>query len=220
MNRIYLVRHGENPANITKEFSCRHVDYSLTAKGVVQAQQTAAFFADKGIDEIYASPLKRAAETAEIIADHVGQPLTLMEEFREVDVGELEQHPTPENWLRHNCVLGGWLNGQPHVQFPGGDSYYTLSDRMRRGIAQISANKRGKNIVVVAHGGIITVSLRELCPDADLQQLLGGIMNNCAVSEIMVQLLGGQPVGKLVTWADDRHLHGKAANFVNPLPEA
>ena len=37
MNRIYLVRHGENTANLTKEFSHRRVDYSLTPKGILQA---------------------------------------------------------------------------------------------------------------------------------------------------------------------------------------
>jgi len=59
-NRLYLVRHGENLANLTKEFSYRQVDYSLTPKRVLQAQQTAACFTDKNIHEIYASPLKRA----------------------------------------------------------------------------------------------------------------------------------------------------------------
>ena len=67
LNRLYLVRHGENMANLTKEFSYRHVDYSLTPKGVLQAQQTAAYFTDKHIHEIYTSPLKRAVETADII---------------------------------------------------------------------------------------------------------------------------------------------------------
>ena len=43
-NTIYLVRHGENTANITKEFSYKLVDYSLTAKGVQQAEQTAEYF--------------------------------------------------------------------------------------------------------------------------------------------------------------------------------
>ena len=41
INRIYLVRHGENRANLTKEFSYRLVDYPLTEKGILQAQQTA-----------------------------------------------------------------------------------------------------------------------------------------------------------------------------------
>ena len=37
MNRVYLVRHGENLAHLTKEFSYRKVDYPLTPKGVMQA---------------------------------------------------------------------------------------------------------------------------------------------------------------------------------------
>ena len=62
MNTIYLVRHGENRANLTKEFSYKVVDYSLTPKGALQAQQTAQFFQDKQIHEVYTSPLKRAPQ--------------------------------------------------------------------------------------------------------------------------------------------------------------
>src|SRR5258707_14895533 len=98
-NTLYLVRHGENPANITKEFSYKLVDYSLTPKGVLQAEQTAAFFQSIPLDAAYASPLKRARETAEIIARPQGLPVTLLEEFREVNVGKLElKPPTEENW--------------------------------------------------------------------------------------------------------------------------
>ncbi|MCB0198167.1 MAG: histidine phosphatase family protein, partial [Anaerolineae bacterium] len=68
-HNFYLVRHGENPANITKEFSYRDVDYSLTPKGVLQAQQTAAHFRNVPVDAVVASPLKRTRETAAIIAD-------------------------------------------------------------------------------------------------------------------------------------------------------
>src|SRR6478672_925857 len=96
---VYIVRHGENPANINREFSYRLVDYSLTPKGVRQAEDTARFFRDKQIDAIYSSPLKRAVETAEIIAAPLGLPVALIEEFREINVGTLEeQPPTDENW--------------------------------------------------------------------------------------------------------------------------
>lgn len=219
MNRIYFVRHGENPANITKEFSCRHVDYWLTEKGELQAQQTAEYFADKDIDEIYTSPLKRAAETAQIIGEWLGVPVVMVDDFREVDVGKWESQPTLEIWARHNQILEGWMNGSPEVQFPDGDSYFSLWERMRRGLIKISAGKSGKNIVVVAHGGIFTLPMRDLCPGVDVQQLWGGVMKNCSVSELMVQMQGDQPVGELVTWAYHGHLHGEAANFVNPIPE-
>ncbi len=46
MIKIYLVRHGENVANLTKEFSHRKVDHSLTPKGRLQAEQIAAYFKD------------------------------------------------------------------------------------------------------------------------------------------------------------------------------
>ncbi len=82
MNTIYLIRHGENKANLTREFSCKKVDYPLTPKGIIQAQQTAEYFRDKHIDEIYASPLKRARETAEIIAEALGLKVVVMEQFR------------------------------------------------------------------------------------------------------------------------------------------
>ena len=68
-NTLYLVRHGENPANVRREFSYKILDYSLNERGVRQAEQTAAYFSngDVKVDVIFSSPLKRAMETAQII---------------------------------------------------------------------------------------------------------------------------------------------------------
>ena len=60
MTHLYLIRHGENLANLTKEFSYRKVDYSLTPKGKLQAEQTARTLQDRGIAAVYSSPLRRA----------------------------------------------------------------------------------------------------------------------------------------------------------------
>jgi broad specificity phosphatase PhoE len=88
-NRIFLIRHGENPANLTKEFSSRIVNYSLTAKGRLQAHQTAAWFLDKEIQVVCTSPLKRAYETAKIIAYKLDVPIETLDHFREIEVGDL-----------------------------------------------------------------------------------------------------------------------------------
>ena len=114
MNTIYLVRHGENKANITKEFSYKKVDYPLTTKGILQAQQTADFFKDKAIDEVYASPLRRARETAEIIASTLDLQVTVIENFREVNVGALEgRPPDADNWAIHNRIVADWYGNAP-----------------------------------------------------------------------------------------------------------
>lgn len=163
MNILYLVRHGENWANITQEFSYRKVDYSLTAKGVIQAQQTAEFFRDKAIHEIYSSPLKRARETAEIIAQALNLDVTIVELLREINVGALEgQAPNAENWAYHDRIIEDWYERRHDSAFRDGEDYWTLLARTQRGLAQILDGKSGRNIVVVGHGGMFSFTIKDL----------------------------------------------------------
>src|SRR4051812_43185464 len=128
---LYVVRHGENPANLNREFSYKLIDYSLTPKGVRQAEETANFFRDKDIHEVYSSPLKRALETAEIIAAPHGLPVAIVEGFRENNVGDLEKEPpTDENWALHDRIIGDWFAGRHDSAFPGGEDFHTLVGRV------------------------------------------------------------------------------------------
>ncbi len=61
---------------------------------------TIAYFKDKHIHKVYASPLKRARETAGIIAKEFDLPVTVLEQFREINVGLLERLPPTENASR------------------------------------------------------------------------------------------------------------------------
>jgi broad specificity phosphatase PhoE len=220
LNTIYLIRHGENRANLTKEFSYKKVDYSLTPKGIIQAQQTAEYFRDKHIDEIYSSPLKRARETAEIIAEVLGLKVVVMEQFREVNVGELEdQPPDATTWALHNRILGDWLNGHPETIFPGGENYLQLLERMRDGIRQIVSNKSDKNIIIVAHGGIISATLRDICQNVDLEELGRQENHNCSITEIGLAHANGRLEGVLKAWATYSHLYGTAAELVSGSPK-
>src|SRR5688500_17614247 len=217
-NTIYLVRHGENLANITKEFSHRLVDYSLTPKGIVQAEQTAAYFRDRHVDELYSSPLNRAVETAEIIARAKGLPFTVMENFREVNVGSLEGGPpTKENWQIYTSITEDWFNGKPDSAFPGGDNLHTLRRRMREAIEQIVRGKEGKKIIIVGHGGIFVGTTIDLCPGVDLQRLKVDY-RNCAISEIDIKNVDGSIRGEIKGWGFCSHLTGEAADFVPGYP--
>ena len=216
MNTIYLVRHAENVANLTKEFSHRLVDYSLTAKGILQAQQTAAYFSDKHIDEIYSSPLKRARETAAIIAEEDHLPISIVEQFREVNVGSLEgRPPNAENWAFHESILQDWKTGKHETTFPDGENYTMLLTRMRSGIRQISAHKDNRNILVVAHGGIITGTIANICSNVNIEQLLHEENHNCSITEIECAVDAEQIDARLIRWAYSGHLHGEAAKFVS-----
>lgn len=219
MNHIYLVRHGENVANLTKELSSRIVDYSLTPKGVVQAQQTAQYFAGRNIQAVYSSPLKRAQETAGMIASSLNLKPIVVEEFREIDVGELEEPPsTPEKWELHNQIIMRWFAGDLEAGFPGGDTYLSLWSRMQAGLQQATHGRENENIIIVGHSGIFTATLKKVCPSIDLEWLRLSQNHNCSITEIQVDNHDGVLEGELVRWADVSHLSGNAAEFISSFP--
>jgi broad specificity phosphatase PhoE len=219
VNRLYLTRHGENWANLTKEFSCRHVDYSLTAKGRLQAWQTAEFFRDLQIDGVYTSPLRRAVETAEIIAAALGLQAVVMEGFREVNVGELELEPvSAEGWAFYSSVIDDWYSGRHNTAFPGGEDYVTLWNRMRSGVEQVVGGRTGQNLIAVGHGGIFSFTLKDLCPNVDVSWLRGTVNHNCSITEVLVDQRNGRLTGELVTWASSSHLHSDAADLEPGTP--
>lgn len=219
MNTVYLVRHAENPANITKEFSCRKVDYPLTQKGILQAQQTAVYFRDERIDAIYSSPLKRAVQTAEIIGNALDLPVTVIEHFREMNVGDLEDGPpTLENWAFHDRIVAEWLRGSYTVAFPGGEDYLTLLDRMRAGLTTALRGREDQRIVIVGHGGIFTATIGALCPNASLPEILRHPSHNCSVSIMEMEHATNELVGTLRSWASCDHISGDAADFVFATP--
>ena len=218
MNRLYLVRHGENRANLTLEFSYKTVDYPLTPRGVLQAQQTAAYLADKDIHAVYSSPLKRAVQTAEFIAGHLNLEAVALENFREINVGRLEGHPDLEEaWKINYQVTNAWWAGEPDTEYPDGESRTTLWARMQTGLAHITAGKSGRNLVVIGHGGLFTFTAEYLCPRDDFSWLKDRVNHNCSISEVLLEWRNGVPHGTLVRWAWFEHLHGEAAQVVSGL---
>lgn len=205
---LYLVRHGENPANLTREFSHRIVDYSLTPRGLRQARETATRFAGRRIDAIYASPLKRAVETAEVIARRVELPVTVDERLREVNVGALETvPPNAETWARHDAIFARWLTGDLSACFPEGEDCHTLRERMRASLGEMMARWPGGRVVVVAHGGIFAAALPALCANYPVAQEPERLhIPNCAITEIAMRRQGETLRGEIRGWALCDHL--------------
>ncbi len=76
LKNLYIVRHG-HPQLGTGIAYDRVPGPPLSDIGRAEAQVTAAFLADRGIEEIYASPLERALNTARIIATLIDKPLLI-----------------------------------------------------------------------------------------------------------------------------------------------
>jgi broad specificity phosphatase PhoE len=90
---------------------------------------------------------------------------------------------------------------------------------MRSGVEQVIAGKTGRNIVIVGHGAIFTITLQDLCGGVDMAQILSGENHNCSVSELTVALQGGRLDAELIRWASYEHLQGFAAELVPGSPD-
>lgn len=221
---IYLIRHAENPANLTHVFSCRHVDFSLTEKGILQAEQTADRLADAGITRIYTSPLKRAYQTASALSNRLGIELLVTEYFREVDVGELETGPSDAAaWKVFSQVFGDWSKGKPDSRFPGGEDYHECAGRFTDGLMLVAEDIRMVSGVaaIFGHGGNFITGLYKLFANEPetIQRINAKPIENCCISRLEVTREEGQePVFRLISWAEVDHLHGAAAELINALP--
>jgi probable phosphoglycerate mutase len=216
---LYLVRHGENRANITKEFSHRLVDYELTERGRLQAIQTAEYFRTIPVDRIFSSPLKRAVETAAYISQAKGLKPEIVEGFRELNVGELERRaPDRESWGVYFKVTSDWYAGRMDSRFPGGEDYRELLDRFYGALREALADEAAKDIVVVGHGGIFTAGVLELCSIREREEFASRENGNCSISELRVPEGRGPLRAELVSWAYCGHLSGEAAKLTASLP--
>ncbi|HSD12881.1 MAG TPA: class I tRNA ligase family protein, partial [Patescibacteria group bacterium] len=148
-NRYFLQRHGEAQTNASNVISCwpELKEWHLTEKGRGQVAASAKELKAKKIDMIFSSDLLRTKETAEIISEELGLPVTFDERLRELDVGafngksEKDFHAAASGLDRFDERVGG--TGE------------TLNDVRRRMVAflkEVDATYTGKNIVIVSHG--------------------------------------------------------------------
>ncbi|HEY3343945.1 MAG TPA: histidine phosphatase family protein [Anaerolineaceae bacterium] len=212
MNRVYWVRHGENRANLTKEFSYKRIDYPLTPKGIFQAEQTADYFAEQSVDAVFSSPLKRAQQTAGMIGARLGLPVTVIEELREINVGNLEGGvPTPENWNTHDRILISWWRGERELAFPDGENGFELIERVQTGLNRILTGREDQNLIVVSHIGCLLMSLAGLVPAVQNGWLTAHGFGNCAFTEFLFEQRAGRISGQVSRWGVSGHLSGFAS---------
>ena len=210
---LLFVRHGENLANLTKEFSYKKVDYDLTEKGFLQAEQTAISLQNTKIDKIISSPLKRAIQTAERISDIAGVKIEINEQLREINVGILENtKPSKENWKIYENVISDWNTGNLDSRFPGGESGKELRARFKKAIESLLEDKFDR-VIVVGHAGIFINGIIDICELQKPMEFYSKDYHNCSISKIEVEKIGVDTKFTLTAWGDIRHLTGEAAEF-------
>ncbi len=155
--RLWLVRHGETEWNWDGRIQ-GHRDVSLSGVGVEQAQRLARWLAEQPIAAVYSSDLRRARETAEILASDRA-PVYLEPRVREARFGLFEGLTGTEAEARYPEAYRQWREDAVRHRPPGGETLEDLRDRCVQAMSEILPLHPGQTVLVVAHGGPIRATV-------------------------------------------------------------
>jgi broad specificity phosphatase PhoE len=148
---LIVARHGETDWNRENRFQ-GHADPPLNELGRRQSGELAETLAGEGIARVYASPLRRAAETAEIVARRLGLEVEPVEGLREIDVGGWSGLTRDEVAERFPEQYALWLERAPHG-YEDGETYAELAGRVLPALRSLAARHPDETVLVVTHGG-------------------------------------------------------------------
>ena len=149
--RLVLLRHGQTAYTVEKRFSGSGIDPGLTERGRWEAARAAEAIAGSWeIDAVIASPLRRAAETAEIAAQALGRAVEIEAGFRECDFGAWDGFTFEEVRERWPAELEAWL-GSTAVAPPGGESFDAVAERVAAARDRVVKEHAGATLLVVTH---------------------------------------------------------------------
>ena len=153
---LYLVRHGETLSNRSKLYAGWSND-ELTSTGRAQAEQAAKKFANKSIDAIYTSPLRRTVQTAEIIAHFLNMKPIPDKSFIEQRLGLWEGLTEDEIARDFKKEWEVWNKRPQELVLDGRETLDQLLQRVLNGITRIKNDSHYKSILIVTHVAIIRV---------------------------------------------------------------
>ena len=154
--RITLVRHGQTERSMKSVYSGR-LDVALTDVGREQAAEAARQLVGAGVDAVVSSPLERARDTAQVIADAAGAELRVDDRLTEVDYGPFEGLDREGALERFGDVFAAWRDDPFGSPVPGMEPLPDALARARSATAE--ALEAYEHPVIVGHQGILRIVL-------------------------------------------------------------
>jgi len=205
--RLLLIRHGESVANTEGRMQGGQFDSPLTDRGRDQARALLKRLQGEGWrpSAIYASDLRRAAETARILAAGLDAPVTLDARLREYDIGVLGGVIWRQVEVLHPELWRRLQEDDECPAIPGEEGAGSFHGRLSSMLADIlAAHQEGETVAVVAHGGSLGVILAHLL-HLDPCRPLPFTFGNVSISVVEVSQLRT----RLVLLNDAGHIGGK-----------
>lgn len=193
---LIVVRHGQ-PHNETRESG--HGDPALTELGLAQAQAVCKFLTNETIDHIVASPMVRARQTGEPLAEMLGMEIEFDDDLKEAGWNAGPYLRTEEN-------MGGFVDkikeNPDWFYLPEGRAAF--QERIHRSFNRIAAENAGRNVAVFCHGMVMGSLVASTFGGDPVDDELHA--NYTAISRI--QSSSDSKLRRLVSFNETQHLSG------------
>ncbi|HSJ61554.1 MAG TPA: bifunctional RNase H/acid phosphatase [Jiangellaceae bacterium] len=157
---LLLVRHGQTADTVARRFAGGSVPGPpLDDLGREQAERAAAALADAAAVAVLSSPIVRAMQTAELIADRLGLALSAEAAWRECEFGEWEGLHFDEVAERYPYEIAAWRNSTASPA-PGGESLDQMTARIAAARDDVLERYSGQPVIVVTHSMPIRALMR------------------------------------------------------------
>ncbi len=157
---IWVARHGLTQFNVDHKVMGRRHDEPLLPKGIEQAHVLAQSLLARDFRRVLSSPLKRALQTTEIVAQRLQIPCQVLSGLIERDSGVLGGKTWAEiGEYTNGLITRELLERQHEIDFSayGGQTIEQVRAQLEGVFAQLRNDFGGEKVLLVTHGGIIRV---------------------------------------------------------------
>lgn len=192
--RVVLLRHAET-VRTTAGLVYGALDVDLSAAGAAHAHRLGGAISLLRPVAVYASPRRRARDTAAAVAGSCRLRVGILDGLRELDFGAFEGRRYDDLRVEHPAVYERWMTEPTAVQFPEGECFTDLRTRAVAALRSVLTAHHGATTVLVTHGGVIRALLAHVLGMADrdvfvLDQAYGAVN--------VIDFFGDTPLVRLV----------------------
>lgn len=200
--RFVLVRHGEPEVSVRGRCYGK-LDVGLSERGRGQVRRLPRRFMKTTLDAVYASPRRRARESAEIIALREGLRVRVEEGLSEINFGDFEGRSYEEIAELYPALYRAWMETPTEVTFPGGESFTEMRARVLSTADHIRSAHAGSVAGIFTHGGVNRIILTDALRmrPADIFRL-----DQTYSSVSIIDYYGDLPIVRLVNYFSEAML--------------
>jgi phosphoserine phosphatase len=206
MSTIYLIRHGQTAWNTGKRFRGLH-DIPLSDVGRLEAERAGVALREVKLARIYASPLSRAMETAELVRGEREVEIVSDAGFIDVDYGKWTQMQDDEVAEAYPELHRQWTNEPDRITFPKGENLEQVASRSLDRLRHLARVHADADIAIVSHRVPLKVILMSMKGMA-LSEFWNLPIDTGSVSSLGVDA----GVLRLLCLNDTAHLHDLAGH--------